>query len=69
MWNPGRLLRIAWPSSFQKAVAYDPELVPAWVELGKLAAKLGDRSALADAIGKLERLAPTEARELAKLRR
>jgi tetratricopeptide (TPR) repeat protein len=54
---------------FQKAVAFDPDLVAAWVELGKLASKLGDRPAFADATKKLEQIAPEEAKELAKLKR
>ena len=54
----------------QQAVRYNPDYPRAWLVLGKLAAKNNDKRMLADAIGKLNALAPTgdEIKELQALR-
>jgi hypothetical protein len=55
----------------KQAVQLDPDLVDAWHELGKLAAKLEDKRALAEATAKLAVIAPGSAalRELIALKR
>lgn len=55
----------------QRAVAYNPDLVDGWVDLGKLAAKVGDKKQLADAIAKLAAIAPNDPglKELRALKR
>jgi tetratricopeptide (TPR) repeat protein len=54
----------------QTAVKYNPDYPRAWSVLGKLAAKNGDKAALANAIEMLQKLAPTSAdlNDLKKLR-
>jgi Tfp pilus assembly protein PilF len=54
----------------QTAVKYNPDYPRAWSVLGKLAAKNGDKAALANAIENLQKLAPTSAdlNDLKKLR-
>jgi tetratricopeptide (TPR) repeat protein len=52
----------------KKAVALDPELVTAWIEIGQLAAGLGDKAQLQQAIDKLQKLSPADAAELTSKR-
>jgi len=54
----------------QNAVKYNPDSPAGWLVVGKLAAQLRDRKMLADAIGRLESIAPggDELKELQKLR-
>ncbi|HEY5947913.1 MAG TPA: tetratricopeptide repeat protein, partial [Kofleriaceae bacterium] len=55
----------------QHAVQYNPDYPGAWLLVGKLASKLGERKALAEAIARLTQIAPNgdELKELKALRR
>jgi tetratricopeptide (TPR) repeat protein len=55
----------------QKAVALDPDAIDGWASVGRLASRVNDRKALADAIGRLNDLAPTseQLKELQALKR
>jgi predicted Zn-dependent protease len=54
----------------QNAVKYNPDSVNGWLEVGQLASQLRDRQHLADAISRLQTIAPNgdELKELEKLR-
>ena len=54
----------------KKATQLNPDYPYAWLAAGKLASKLGDKRFVADAIGRLQTIAPTgdELKELRKLR-
>jgi tetratricopeptide (TPR) repeat protein len=54
----------------QKATHYNPESAPAWLEVGKRAAQMRDKKMLADAIGRLQSIAPQgdELKQLQALR-
>lgn len=54
----------------QRATHFNPDSASAWLEVGKLAAALRDRKMLADAIGRLQTIAPAgdELKQLQQLR-
>jgi tetratricopeptide (TPR) repeat protein len=55
----------------QKAVKYNPDYAGAWLLVGKIASRLGDRKTVTDAINRLTQIAPNgeELQELKTLRR
>ena len=55
----------------QKAVRYNPDYPGAWLLVGKIASRLGEKKTLTDAINRLTQIAPNgeELKELKSLRR